>query len=719
MRKVFLIFAGIFLLVCSFAYAYSDIDSPIECNGDEIEYFEADKKIVASGNVVVTYKDMRLTGDEVIVWPQIKKAQASGNVKLVQGLSIFEGDSVDYDFLNNIGSVLNVKAVTEPWYSAGEKASRDGKESYKIENGALTTCDLERPHWRITTKKVLIYPDKKVTAENAVVWIGDIPVMWIPYYCHPLDDDRPQVTVIPGHDSDWGNYLLTAWRYNLTPNQKGYVKMDYRERKDFASGIDYYYKSDWFGKGVINSYYMNERAIDRKHIWYDQNKEDAPTEEEEKGLLRIRHNWQISPSNMLTAELHKYKDEDFIKDYFFKEYEKDEEPETYMLLTNTSDYANLSFLVKKRVNRFDDTIERLPEAKLDVYNTRLFESNFYYKGTFSGVNLNKKYSSFTDEFPGAVAEDSQNNRYDAYNQVSYNTKLGFINFNPYAGTRQTFFERELAGDNPSIRGAFYTGLDISTKFYKVFNVVTDLFCMEINKLRHIVTPTISYDYISLPTLRKEKIFNFDEIDSIDRQNIITLVLENKLQTKRGMDLRSVDLAALIMQTQYDFKKDPGGQLLDYEAKFEFNPYDWLTVASDAVFDPHLRKEHDYLKELNNDLYLTKKDEWRAGIGHRYTQDEQSMVIETLLNFIPGWRFKIYEDFRFKGFQGSQKKIRDIREQEYVITRDLHCWEMDILYNVERGEGETFMIVFRLKAFPGIPFEFGKGYHRPKFGSQSY
>ncbi|MFH1644831.1 MAG: hypothetical protein ABIB11_00260, partial [Candidatus Omnitrophota bacterium] len=623
MKNLFLMFVCVGLVICcgiDSACAFSEVDSPIECNGDEIEYFEADKKIVASGNVLVTYKDMRLTCDEVMVWPRIKKAHAEGNVKLVQGASVFEGDSVDYDFLNNIGSVLNVKAQAEPWYAAGVKASRDGKESYKIEKSYLTTCDLEEPHWRITTKRVLIYPDKKVTAQNAVVWIGKVPVMWIPYYSHPLDDDRPHVAVIPGHDSEWGNYLLTAWRYNLSPNQKGYIRMDYRERKDFASGIDHYYESDWFGKGVINGYYMNERAIDRKRIWDDVNKSD-PTSEEEKGLLRIRHNWQISPSNMLTAELHKYKDQDFIKDYFFNEYEKDEEPETYMLLTNTSDYANLSFLVKKRVNRFDEVIEKLPEAKLDIYNTSLFGTNFYYKGTFSGANLNKKYSSFTDELPGTIAQDSQNNRYDAYNQFSYYTKLGFINLSPYIGMRQTYFERELDSETPRIRGAFYTGLDVSTKFYKVFDVVNDLFGMDINRLRHIVTPTVSYNYISLPTVRKEKIFNFDEIDSVDRQNIVTLALENKLQTKRGEDLKSVDLATLLVQTQYDFKKTPGGQLLDYEAKFEFQPCDWLTFASDAVFDPHLRNEHDYLKELNNDLYITKADEWRVGLGHRYTQEE--------------------------------------------------------------------------------------------------
>ena len=125
----------------------------------------------------------------------------------------------------------------------GKEAERVGEEKFIVRKGYLTTCGHERPHWKLSADRVEVYPNVKATTYNAVVWFNpldtnlNIPAMWIPYYCHPLDDDRPRVTLIPGKDKDWGYYLLTAWRYQLTPGQKGYFHLDYRENKDVAVGM--------------------------------------------------------------------------------------------------------------------------------------------------------------------------------------------------------------------------------------------------------------------------------------------------------------------------------------------------------------------------------------------------------------------------------------------------------------------------------------------------
>lgn len=709
---------------------------PIVCNGDKVEYFKEEKKIVGSGNVVITYKDMTLTSDRVTVWTETKEAEAEGNVKLTQGENVYEGERVRYNFQKHTGKIIDAKVKTPPWYAKGKEAERVSEEKFIVRRGYVTTCGHERPHWKLSANKVLVYPQKMVTTYNAIAWLNplltpwDIPIMWIPYYCHPLDDDRPHVTIIPGHSSAWGNYLLTAWRYNLTPDQKGYVHLDYRERKDFASGIDYIYDSDVFGEGNITTYYMDERDLNRKHTWDKWTKEykdgdtpPAPTKEQEKGLLRIRHKWQVAPNTLVTAEMHKYKDESLLKDYFFNEYEKDTRPESYVLATNTAGFCNLSLLAKKRMNRFDEVVERLPEAKLDINNLRLFDSRFYYKGDFSGASLNKVYPRHTDDDPGRITDPEHNNRYDSYNQLSYASKLAFLGVTPYMGIRQTYFDRGESGrefgDESHLRGIFYSGCDISTKFFKVFYTDASPFGMEINNLRHIITPTISYNYIHPATMTRGKVFEFDEIDFIDRKNTVTLGLENKLQTKRGEDRHAADLAMLLVETDYDFKRNPGTQFSDYKAKLELMPFGWLTATSNVIVDPHSRYHHMWLKQADNDITISAGDKWSLGAGHRYTHGNNSMISQGMLNIMPGWRFSVYEDFDFLSPHPDGKKKNDLREQEYVITRDLHCWEMDIRYNVRRDEGEEVMVVFKLKSFPDVPFEFGRSYHRPKFGSQSW
>ena len=61
--------------------------------------------------------------------------------------------------------------------------------------------------------------------------------------------------------------------------------------------------------------------------------------------------------------------------------------------------------------------------------------------------------------------------------------------------------------------------------------------------------------------------------------------------------------------------------------------------------------------------------------------------------------------------------RGLREQQYIISRDLHCWDADLSYDVKKGAGMSLFVVFKLKAFPENEFKFNQSYHEAKSGSQ--
>lgn len=730
MKRVFTILIILSLAIPLGGIAYNFIrkayaaGEPIECDGDQVEYFEKEKKIIGSGDVVIKYKDMKLTCDKVTIWTDTYDANAEGNVRLTQGDSSFGGEKLHYNFKNNTGRIENFKGYYDPWYSRGRSAECLSEEEILVKNSYITTCSHEVPHWKISANRVEIYPERMVNMYNAAMWINplsipnfNIPLLWIPYYCHPLDDNRPQVSLLPGKRKDWGLYLLTAWRYHLTPNQKGYFHLDYREKRDLAVGMDYIYDSKIIGKGNIFGYYMLERKLGRKHF-YDKWRDDDgdPTVEEEKGFLRIRHQWEMTPNTLVTAELYKYKDEDFLKDYFFNDYEKDEHPLSYILASHSLPFGTLSLLTRKRMNRFDNVTELLPQAEFNIYNQQIGRSSFYYSGDFKAVNMNKVYARHTDEDPGEIEDPQHANIYDSYNKLSYQTKVGPISVTPYAGMRETYISREADGDGGFVNGAAYVGFDASTKFFKVFDVQGEFFGVELNRLRHIVTPTMGYSHVSKPTHPADEMLS----DGVTRSSSMTLGLENRLQTKRGPDGDEVaDIAMLLVETSYDFDHTPGAQFGDYTAKLELRPYDWLTATSDAKIDPHLLYHHEWLQTITNNVSINFDNKATLGIGHSYQAGANNIIAQLNLDFIPGWKFSIYEDFDILGTRHGVKKKDDLKEQQYVITKDLHCWEMDLRYNVSRDQGEEIMIIFRLKAFPDIPFEFGRSYHKPKVGSQSY
>ncbi len=59
----------------------------------------------------------------------------------------------------------------------------------------------------------------------------------------------------------------------------------------------------------------------------------------------------------------------------------------------------------------------------------------------------------------------------------------------------------------------------------------------------------------------------------------------------------------------------------------------------------------------------------------------------------------------------------LKEQQYSFIRDLHAWEMEFNFNQARGNGTQMVVLFRLKAFPGIGFDFGTSLNQRKGGAQ--
>jgi hypothetical protein len=357
------------------------------------------------------------------------------------------------------------------------------------------------------------------------------------------------------------------------------------------------------------------------------------------------------------------------------------------------------------VNHFFSGTEKLPELKLDVFAYKLGDTRLYFKNQSQYDNISSKTAQ-----PAATdPKGKQTQRVDTYNELSYQEKIAFIEFRPYVATRQTYFSRG-SNSNPNrniIRGVFYTGADLSTKFYKVFDVVTNYLNLDINRLRHIITPTASYSYIHQPTVPSSQLNSFDGIDTINQQNQFTLSLENKIQTKRGGS--SVDLLRLMGSSNYLFKpKGSKGSYFDtVTADLELTPYSWLKATADSTYDVRTRR----MLAIDFDISASGGDDWYVGFGRRFERKSANEITgEFAYRINPKWKFRVYERY--------DSRNNNFKEQEYSIIRDLHCWEMEMNFNTTAGLGNSIWLIFRIKAFPEMGFEIENRFHARKFGSQS-
>ncbi|MGB2706019.1 MAG: LptA/OstA family protein, partial [Candidatus Omnitrophota bacterium] len=201
------------------AYAFQDdllgkikkSEEPVIVKGDKVEYFHDQKKVSAVGNVSISYGDVKLTCDKITVYTDTKEAVCEGNVKITQPGASMEGEKINYNFLTKKGYALDSAVQAKPFYGGAALVEQTGDRDFRLERGYLTTCDLEKPHYRIEAKELQIFLDKKIVAKHIVFYVGEVPVFYLPLYVQPLGKKFPEVTIVPGRTSDWGYYALTAW----------------------------------------------------------------------------------------------------------------------------------------------------------------------------------------------------------------------------------------------------------------------------------------------------------------------------------------------------------------------------------------------------------------------------------------------------------------------------------------------------------------------------
>jgi hypothetical protein len=298
-------------------------------------------------------------------------------------------------------------------------------------------------------------------------------------------------------------------------------------------------------------------------------------------------------------------------------------------------------------------------------------------------------------------------RVDSNSGLSYPMKIGFIEMTPFVGGRNTYYSKT---NDPlkynSIRGFFETGANLSTRFYKIFDVEMEKYGLDIHRLRHIVSPSVSYRFRSEPTLTAGQLDQYDSVDSIDNAHSLEFAIENKLQTKRNDE--TVDLLRAIIKTDFRLKEHPSkGGFEIISTDIDFKPLDWITFYFDSQYDT----QEEYLTTANFDLYIDGGDKWSVDIGKRWNREvDDQLTSEFHYRINPKWKLRTYTRFDLRS--------GILKEQEFTVRRDLHAWTMDINFNEKRNFGNEIWIVFTLKAFPEMAIDMGTSFNKRKAGSQS-
>jgi len=694
-------------------------------NGQQswFEYNTTNSVMVCTGGVYVTYGGAILTADEITLNMDSGESIADGSVHIEHEDQLWSGEHMKYNFKSHQMTAAQFRMGNAPVFVEGVGLHGEGlsgaatNQIYVADHAYVTSDDIADPIFRVRASYVKIIPNKRVVAHNAIVYVDGLPVFYYPYYSRNLGKNANNFNFIPGYRSIYGPYLLTDYTWYLNPELDGIFHVDERQRRGPGAGPTFNYHLGDLGAGTLKYYYQ----YDHEPWLSSSNGAGIP-----KNRERLYFTYTNFPAtNLEIRAMARYQgDSNVVRDFFLGEYAQNPQPDSYIEGNKFWKNFSVDTYAQPRFNDFLETVERLPDVRLTGYRQEVGDTPVYYQSQSSAGYYRHLFIE-TNGLPNGT--NFAAGRVDTYHQlVLPETFFDWLEVTPNVGGRYTWYSAATgpgATTGEENRGVFNTGVDVSFKASRLWPEIQSGF-LEMDGLRHIVQPYFDYVFVPKPNATPTQVPQFDselpslrllpiefpdynDIDSIDSENVVRLGVHNKFQTKR----RGAVANLLDWDLYIDWRLQPRvdqTQFSDLYSDLTFKPRSWLTFESITRYDIT-----DGLWRLAvHTLTLQPTTAWRLSLSHFYLLDDLSGQPTAL--GIGNNLFSAMADYRINenwGLRGTVRyEARDglVEEQDYSIFRDLRSGTAALTFRViQNPTGPTdwtVAVTFSLKASP----HFGSG-----------
>jgi LPS-assembly protein len=164
-------------------------------------------KYILDDDVVVTYGDRKVAADHIEYDTETGDLTATGHLKATGGknnemisashgeLNVKTQTGRFYDVTGSVGlkpvGKRMIYANANPFLFSGRMVVKTGPQAYEIYSGSVTSCLLPHPDWLLSADKFTV-DSEKARATNSIFKLLNIPVLYLPYVTHPVDDTSRQ-----------------------------------------------------------------------------------------------------------------------------------------------------------------------------------------------------------------------------------------------------------------------------------------------------------------------------------------------------------------------------------------------------------------------------------------------------------------------------------------------------------------------------------------------
>jgi len=218
---------------------------------DEIDLFTDTNRLVATGNVVFSNKDGRISAEQVEFDTKTligRFVNASGIFSLgpKADLTLFGGQDPDV-------------------YFYGEMIEKVGDKEYRLTRGAFTTCVQPTPRWEFTAGSVVINVDNHAVLRNTILRVKGVPMLYLPWAYYPLKkEQRNTGFLLPTYGSSTlrGQAISNAFFWAIGRSQDATFFHDWFTRTGQGQGAEYRYIAGQGSDGSFRTYFFNQKAAE-------------------------------------------------------------------------------------------------------------------------------------------------------------------------------------------------------------------------------------------------------------------------------------------------------------------------------------------------------------------------------------------------------------------------------------------------------------------------
>ena len=702
-----------------------DQQQPWLMEADEINYDRQLDQYTARGNVRISKADKQLTADLVRFDHKTMRAYAQGNVVLTVGQDILSGSSLEIDLDKQVGSIEDAYLFLKEnnFHITGHKIQKTGKNTYHIDAATLTTCDGDKPDWKITGKDIKIKDNGSGTAKHATLHVRNMPVLYSPYFYYPARGDRQTGFLIPEFSSSErkGEEYIQPFFWVISDSSDATFYTDYMTTRGMKLGAEYRYILSKRAQGTLMLDGLRDRKVDdgsgdsNDKYGFDDYPEDILRTNEDRFWFRASHYQQLPYEIFAKLDLDIAKDQDYLREFrdgymgyadteayflevFSRQLDDINDPLRVNRLNLNRIWPKFSFNFEPRWN--DDTrrdgntshtLQRLPFVGLDGAKQKILTSPYY-------LDLASQFNYFwRDTGPRGQRMDMHPRFYLPFRVQNY------LTIEPSVGLRETVyrldkenFDDESNYDQWSHRELFDTRLDFFTEITKVF----DLGGQRFEKIKHTIRPQIAHEFI--PDVNQSGLPRFDPIDQIDERNAITYSLTNTLTSKSkpaevkqaisqqpaagetgepSVNYNYNDFFRFDVKQSYDFE-DSNRSFSPVFARLDLTPGKYIRADAQtawSVYDNRLLSQN-----LQASFWDRRGDEFY--VDYRYAKKSKELDNNESIQSIYGKltvqltdRLSILADHR----QNIEKRLR-IRTG-VGFSYQARCWAFDFKYTDEPND----------------------------------